>query len=97
MPAGVVSIPGGFKRARDLNAEVHVHRQVAACEVVIEKHVVPIGAQARLGPQEISHFIERRPPRSSDAADCDTPADGGKLHGSNRANGNLNTHVPFVA
>ena len=71
--------PGGFKRARDLNPEVHVHRQVAARGAVIEKHVVPIGAQARLGPQELPHLIERRPPRSSGAADSDMTPDGGKL------------------
>src|SRR5262249_35578754 len=70
---------------------------VAASGVMIEKHVVPIGAQARLGPQELPHFIERRLPRSSDAADCDMTPDGGKLHGSHCANGNVNTHFSFVA
>ena len=94
---GGADFPGGFKWARDLNAEVRVHRQVAACGVVIEKHVVPIGAQARLGPQELSHFIERRLPRSSDTANCDMTPDGSKLHGSNSANGKVDTHVSFVA
>ena len=32
---GRVNLAGGFKRARDLNAEVHVHRLIAARGVVI--------------------------------------------------------------
>lgn len=34
-----VNFPGAFKGAIDLNAEVHVHRQLAARGVVIEKRV----------------------------------------------------------
>ena len=75
---GSVDLPGGFKRAHDLNAEVHVHWQITARGVVIEKHVVPICAKARLGPQELPHLVERGLPRSSDAADCDATPDGGK-------------------
>jgi len=65
--------------------------------VVIEKHVVPVGAHAWFGPQELPHLIERPPPRSSDGADSHMTPDGGKLHGSDRANGNVKTHVSFVA
>jgi hypothetical protein len=47
--------------------------------VVIEKHVVPVGAQAWLGPRELPYLIKRRPPRSSDAADSDMTPDGGSF------------------
>ena len=66
---GGVNFPVGLKRAHDLNAEVQVHRKVTPRGLVIEKHIVPIGAQARLSPQKLLHLIERRPSGSSEAGD----------------------------
>ena len=48
----------GFKRPHDLNSEVHVHRHVAACGVVVQKHVVTVGAQAWLRPEEIPVMLD---------------------------------------
>jgi hypothetical protein len=63
--------------------------------VMVEKHVVTVGAQAWLRPEESRHLVERRPP--SHAADRDLTPDGGKPHCGNSANGNGETHAPRLA
>jgi hypothetical protein len=50
----------GLECAGYLHAKVDVHRQIAGCGMVVEKHVMAAGAQARLGPRKIPYLSSAR-------------------------------------
>jgi hypothetical protein len=70
----------GFERTHYFNPEIHIHRQIPARGMVIEKHVVAVRAQVRMRPQEFPHLIECGPPCGPYTADCDFAPDGGNPH-----------------
>ena len=80
---GLVHLARRFKCAGDLDTKVAQYRRTRLCGVVVEKNVVAIRTQARLGTNEPPDHVQGRPPRRGNRTRRDRAPHRGQLAGVN--------------
>ena len=67
-----------FKGSHYLYTEIHVHRQLPCCRVVVQEDVVAVGAQLRMLAEKCPYLIQGGLPSRADLANQDLPPNGGQ-------------------